>query len=459
MGPFPAPPFPAFRGNALGCFPKKRSFGKYRVIHDLSYPPTQSINSFINKEDFHLHYLTMDEVMSAIQERGKGTLLAKLDLASAFQHIPVRSQDFELLGYTMSRLDPTTHKLVKEYYYDTVLQFGARSSPKLFNDFASAAKHMMHYKGASYAENYLDDYITMGKASSDECQRNLNIMIDTCDDVGFTLNPDKICQPSSVMTYLGIELDTDLFEARITQDRLQEVMCELDQWRSKTVATKRQILSLVGKLQFVSRVVRPGRTFVRRMIVQAKQVQHLHHKVELTADFQKDIAWWLAFLPTYNGVSFFYKDAWQSNIDLHIFTDSSNIAAAGYFSGLWFVVPFSGPFAPLRDMSINWRELFAIVTAAATFGSQWRSKRIMMHCDNMSIVQVLTSGTSKSEPLMDLVRKLFFLSAMYHFELSSCYINTHDNDVADALSRLQFSRFVSVAPDADLQMRMPVVVM
>ena len=83
----------------------------------------------------------------------------------------------------------------------------------------------------------------------------------------------------------------------------------------------------------------------------------------------------------------------------------------------------------------------------------------MMHCDNMSIVQVLTSGTSKSEPLMDLVRKLFFLSAMYHFELSSCYINTHDNDVADALSRLQFSRFVSVAPDADLQMRMPVVVM
>ena len=459
MGPFPAPPFPAFRGSALGCFPKKRSFGKYRVIHDLSYPPSKGINAFINKEDYHVQYLSLDQVMSAIRQRGQHTQIAKLDLASAFQHIPVRSQDYELLGFTFDRKDPITNATSKEYYYDTVLQFGARSSPKLFNEFATAAKHIMHYRGASYAENYLDDYITMGDAGSDECQRNLDIMIDTCDDLGFTLNPDKVCQPSTVMTYLGIELDTDVFEARITQDRLQEVLSELKEWSTRVTATKRQILSLVGKLQFVSRVVRPGRTFLRRMISLAKQVAHLHHRVRLSVEFQQDVQWWMSFLPSFNGVSFFYEDMWQSNADLHIYTDSSDIAAAGYYSGAWFVVPFAGSFAPLRDMSINWRELFAVVTAAATFGSQWRSKRIMMHCDNMCIVHVLTSGTCKNDQIMELVRKLFYIAATYNFELSACYVNTKDNCVADALSRLQFNRFTTVAPDSPLSMRVPVVVL
>ena len=82
------------------------------------------------------------------------------------------------------------------YYYDTVLQFGARSSPSLFNDFATAAKYIMWYNGATYAENYLDDYITMGSPGSGECHQNLDTMIQTCNDLSFSVNPNKICQPN-----------------------------------------------------------------------------------------------------------------------------------------------------------------------------------------------------------------------------------------------------------------------
>ena len=456
VGPFSQPPFPNFVGSPMGAFLRKRA-NKIRTIHDLSWRPGSAINDFISKDDFRITYLTLDEVISSIVDRGRHTQLAKLDLEAAFHHIPVRPQDFELLGSTFHRFNPITNTYIKEYYFDRVLQFGARSSPKLFTDFAKAANLIMHHNGTTYSEQYLDDYVTMGDAGTAECLDNLNIMIRTCKDLGFSLNPSKICQPSTTMEYLGIVLDTDLLQARISSDRLEEVLTELLEWRKRKTATKRQILSLIGKLTFVSRVVRPGRTFVRRMISLASKVPHLHHRISLTPEFHLDVQWWLQYLPQWNGVSLFPSNHWVSNIDLHLFTDSSDLAAAGYFNGAWFIVPFAYEFLELKSMSINWRELFAIVVAADTFGKHWTGKRIMFHCDNMCIVEVIKSGTCRSAQIMDLIRKLFFICAKHDFEVSMCYVNTKDNDIADSLSRLQLDRFKRLAPHADQHMTMPVI--
>ena len=317
----------------------------------------------------------------------------------------------------------------------------------------------MQHNGATYAEHYLDDYITMGSAGTTECLDNLTAMMDTCHDLGFSLNPSKICQPDTVMEYLGIILDTDLLQARISAERLTDMLSELTEWHQRSSATKRQILSLIGKLTFVSHVVRPGRTFVRRMISLASQVPHLHHRVQLTRDFRLDVEWWLQYLPQWNGVSLFPPSHWESSIDLHFYTDSSDLAAAGYMNGAWFVVPFVYEYQELKNFSINWREMFAIVVAASTFGPQWRGKRIMFHCDNMCVVEVVTHGSCRSDRMMDLVRKLFFSCAKYDFELSMCYVNTKVNDIADALSRLQFDRFRKCAPCADQHMTMPVIML
>ena len=456
VGPFLHPPFPNFVGSPLGAFERRRS-KKVRTIHDLSWQPGASINDYIDKEDFKISYLSLNDVIAIILEYGQHAQLAKLDLEAAFHHIPVRPEDFELLGSTFHRYDPATGTYRKEYYYDRVLEFGGRSSPKLFSDFASAAKFIMESNGATNANHYLDDYITVGASGTSECADNLNTMISTCNDLGFSLNPSKISEPSTVMEYLGIVLDTDLLQARISADRLTEVLNELNQWRQRQTATKRQVLSLIGKLSFVSRVVRPGRTFIRRMLSIASKVQHLHQKVTLTDEFHLDVKWWLTYLPQWNGVSMFPRSHWEASADMHLFTDSSDLAAAGYYDSAWFVVPFIYEFSELKSMSINWRELFAIIVAAETFGSRWSGKRILMHCDNMCVVEVVNSGSSKSVDIMDLIRKLFFVCAKFHFEIRTCYINTKVNDIADALSRLQFDRFCQLAPQADVHMTMPVL--
>ena len=109
----------------MGCFPKKHS-RMFCVIHDLSWPPGQSINDFINQGDFYIRYLSLDEVMSSIKHLGQHTLIAKLDLAPAFHHTQVHQQNYELQGFKFHWYNPTTKVYVKEYSSDSILQFGEK---------------------------------------------------------------------------------------------------------------------------------------------------------------------------------------------------------------------------------------------------------------------------------------------------------------------------------------------
>lgn len=444
LGPFNEIPFSDFIVSPMGAFKKRRS-NKVRVIHDLSYPSGVSVNDFISKEKYTLSYMSIDDVVEKVQQYGKGALMAKLDLQDAYHYCLVRPEDWHLLGTSYGESEGN-----RQFYFSTVLPFGLRSSPYLFTQFAHATRLIMQYKGVTFVNHYLDDYITTGPPATDECEKNLDIMLQVCQSVGFAVNPSKVVTATPVIEFLGIIIDATKFELRISDDRLEDTMLELSKWRTRTWARKREVLSLVGKLTFISRVVRSGRTFTRRLIDLSKKVKHLHHIIRLNKAFQADIDWWWFFLPTWNGVSIMYDPHWTSDVEMDLHSDASNIAVAAYFAGDWFV-----EMVPDLQHSINWRELYAVVLAAATFGRQWRGRRIIFHCDNQSVVYILQSGTSKSPELMKLVRLLFYLSATHQFEFTSSYINTKINAIADSLSRLDFYRFWRLVPSANPRMTMP----
>ena len=100
---------------------------------------------------------------------------------------------------------------------------------------------------------------------------------------------------------------------------------------------------------------------------------------------------------------------WTANTDIELHTDASDLAIGGYYAGAWFSVPLT---ESQRNMSINWRELYAIVVAIATWGHKFQSKQLLIHCDNQAVCSILNSGTSKKVHLMDLVRLLFYHTAI-----------------------------------------------
>ena len=94
-GPFSSPPFDNFVVSPLGVVPKKEP-GKFRLIHDLSFPrkpPNSSVNDGIDPIDATVSYETFDEVIALLHRTGKGALMAKVYIENTFRIIPIHPSD------------------------------------------------------------------------------------------------------------------------------------------------------------------------------------------------------------------------------------------------------------------------------------------------------------------------------------------------------------------------------
>ena len=76
----------------ISVIPKGHNTGKWRLITDL-YPNGLSVNDGINPA---LSYTTVDDVADIVVWLGKGALLAKVDIESAYRLIPVHPDDHPL---------------------------------------------------------------------------------------------------------------------------------------------------------------------------------------------------------------------------------------------------------------------------------------------------------------------------------------------------------------------------
>ena len=74
----------------------------------------------------------------------------------------------------------------------------------------------------------------------------------------------------------------------------------------------------------------------------------------------------------------------------------------------WFCAPWLDSFSVYH---INIKELFAIVAAVLSWGSNWRDQQILFYTDSLSITHVWRYGTSSDRLIMRLIRHLFLFTA------------------------------------------------
>jgi len=425
----------------MGAFCKRRST-KIRVINDLSWPPGESVNDFISKENSAVQYITIDDAVARVKSLGRNCLICKLDLADAYKSIVVRPADWHLLGTTWDH-----NNGVRDFYIDHVLPFGLRSSAQLFNLFATALEFCMLQQGTTHASHYLDDYMSSGRPDSDECANNLKIMISTCEYLGMEVNFNKVVEPATTMEFLGIVIDTNRLELRMSQERLDDVIQELTSWKERGSGIKRDLLSLLGKLVFLCRIVRPGRIFLRRLFNLTSKLRYLHHRIKLTIQARKDIDWWLRFVLQWNKRSMFYEDDWITSPKIELATDASNLGYGGVLGHQWFMAPVT---PSQKELTIAWRELYAIIIACTIWGPSFSQKRLIIYCDNLAIVFSVNAGSSKCPKIMALIRVLFNLACVNNFEVRLKHVPGLENIGPDRLSRLDLKAFREFDPEAEL---------
>ena len=249
--------------------------------------------------------------------------------------------------------------------------------------------------------------------------------------LGMPLALDEVVGPSTALEFLGIVLDTECVEARLPCDKLSRTQTTIGEWLNKRSTTKREILSLVGVLQHVAKVVRPGRTFVCCMYSVAARVQELDYFTHLNKEFKSNLYWWHLFFDKWNGISFLQP---QKTIPmLTIQTDASGAwECAGFFPGKWFQLGWTQEWAPKAIMA---KELVPIVISCATWGPLLVRKSVLFQCDNTVVVAAVSKSSAKEPVVMHLLRSMWFFVAHFDISISIEQISGVCNGVADMLSR------------------------
>lgn len=453
-GPFDSKPFPFMAVSPIGAVPKKNST-KVRVIHHLSYPfHGDSINAGIVEEELSLS--SFGHAARAVVLLGKGCWLVKLDVEAAYKQVPVRREDWPLLGF----------KWKGKWFYERVLPFGLRSSCRLWELYATALEHLLDKvlpidglaEGDRVILHYVDDFLFVVKHEK-AARALLAGALSLCQDLGLPMAADKTEGPTQCLTFLGIELDTIKMEARLPADKLSALRQLGLDWVDKEHASIAEIQSLCGILSFACSVVRPGRYYLRRCItflsnIDKKGAEHQgrHAPHELSPEIIADVAWWGSFAAQWNGVSLLYEREWQEADRIEIFTDASVIGFGAYFAGRWY----AGQWSPEQlavahrqeKLSMPYLELHALVQAAATFGRFWRGKKITFRCDCLPVVQGMQRCMSDKPATMALLRHFNEIACSSGFDYRAEHIRGIDNTVADALSRGLFDQFRALRPEA-----------
>ena len=98
-------------------------------------------------------------------------------------------------------------------------------------------------------------------------------------------------------------VDTVNIQAKLPQDKINKAVQSLKLLARKRKAALCELQTVIGLLNFMCRVIMPGRAFLRRLNILTHGLAKPHHHVRLITEARKDIDAWLSILSHYNGVS------------------------------------------------------------------------------------------------------------------------------------------------------------
>ena len=181
LGPLDPLTLPQVHVNRFGVIPKGDS-GKWHLIMDMSSPEGHSMNDGIQDSLCFLSYVSVDDAIWGVVDKGRGALLAKVD-------------DRWLMGMRWGASMWIRQDLVD----------------KIFTAVVDAVEWIVRQEGGHFVIHYLDDYLVIWAPGSPECTDALATLLGMFDRLGLPVAQDKLEGPVHVLTFLGFELDSSAF--------------------------------------------------------------------------------------------------------------------------------------------------------------------------------------------------------------------------------------------------------
>ena len=276
-------------------------------------------------EAIELKYPTIDCLARRIhqlriQYPDKEIWLWKKDMDRAFRQLRVDPSSIPKLGYRWRG----------RYLFDLVLVMGCRISPYLMQRTSNMIAFI--FTAMTYfVINYVDDYVSAD--IKDRIKQSHQAFIRLLRDTGASRSEKKSVPPTQILEFVGNLVNADQFTIGVTPERKADIMCELSQWRFKKTTNRKQLERLIGKLQFMSNCIRPGRLFVSRLLEEMKAMK-AGVQYSLNNQARMDIKWWHDFLLEFKGTSVLWLlDC--VHVDSELAVDAC-LQAAGEVAGVKF---------------------------------------------------------------------------------------------------------------------------
>ena len=140
--------------------------------------------------------------------------------------------------------------------------------------------------------------------------------------------------------------------------------------------------------------------------------------------------------------------------EIDFYTDASGSAKLGYgcfFNGHWCSGFWGEELITSCSPSIEFLELFAVTVGIVLWAEALQNQRVVIFCDNKSVVEMINKTVSGCDKCMKLIRIITFMSLKHNVRFFAKYVKSADNILGDVLSRNSFSHFWKHAPkNADL---------
>ena len=112
--------------------------------------------------------------------------------------------------------------------------------------------------GVTQSLHYLDDFIFV-TSSEALAKQQRQILLTQFANLEVPLEPSKLEGPPTCLTFL----DTLALQLRLPKGKLDRLVIELNQAVGRKTMSRKELQSLTGLLQHATKVVRPGRAFMR----------------------------------------------------------------------------------------------------------------------------------------------------------------------------------------------------
>ena len=423
IGPLQQIPFPDRVGiSPISTRPKKCSTDR-RIIIDLSFPQGASVNDGMIKDNYlgwatELRFPRTDDLALRIFQLGTDARMFKIDLSRYFRQLPLDPGDYSLIGYVIN----------DQLYFDKVIPMGMRTAPYIAQRVTNAIRHI-HEQLQFFLLNYVDDFL--GAEHKDRIWKAYEFLTQLLRNLRIDTAPEKVVQPTSRIEFLGTIFDSQTMTIEVPPDKMEDIKRELGEWEKKTKASRKEMESLIGKLQFAARCVRAGRVFISRMINWLRGTDR-KGKHNIPTEAKKDIAWWREYMATYNGVSIMWLHK-EPLADKVIATDSCKKG----FGGIAGEEYFRGRFPKeMQQRNIAELEIIAVIIALKIWGeSRLKGQYFWIHVDNEAVATVINSGASRNTALQQALREIAKIAATHEFVIKAKHIPGISNRIPDWLSR------------------------